>query len=154
MKLKELEKFRNIDNIHHSRNTLMNDGSQLVQGEVFVNEPNIINAMSDKEGLNKAYSAPSRVFRNNNTLFIAGTSTMQDVVDDLKIPFRETAKAWRYEVANNIINRDSTIDNIVGHSLGGSVALELQKNKPERELRVITYGAPVFDFHSNRNDEK
>jgi hypothetical protein len=35
------------------------------------------------------------------------------------------------------------IKRAVGHNLGGSVALELQKNYPDLESR--TYGAPVWD---------
>ena len=33
---------------------------------------------------------------------------------------------------------------MVGHSLGGSVTLELAKNNPENNLFTTTYGAPVF----------
>ena len=36
------------------------------------------------------------------------------------------------------------IKRVVGHSLGGSVALELQKHHPE--LMSRTYGAPVVDL--------
>ncbi len=35
------------------------------------------------------------------------------------------------------------IMNVVGHSLGGSVALELQQNFPDRKFKSNTYGAPV-----------
>jgi pimeloyl-ACP methyl ester carboxylesterase len=38
---------------------------------------------------------------------------------------------------------DSRPTNVVGHSLGGAVALQLQKDKPE--LMTRTYGAPVLD---------
>ena len=36
------------------------------------------------------------------------------------------------------------IERVVGDSLGGSVALEIQRHHPE--LRVRTYGAPVVDL--------
>ena len=35
---------------------------------------------------------------------------------------------------------------MVGHSLGGSVTLELQKQYPERNFETTTYGAPVAAF--------
>ena len=35
------------------------------------------------------------------------------------------------------------ITNVVSHSLGGSVALELAQNYPEKHLFTTTYGAPV-----------
>ncbi len=36
------------------------------------------------------------------------------------------------------------ITNVVGHSLGGSVALKLQENFPDRNFKSNTYGAPVL----------
>ena len=42
---------------------------------------------------------------------------------------------------------------MVGHSLGGSVALELEKNNPQDKLFTTTYGAPVYtdsSIYSNR----
>ena len=36
------------------------------------------------------------------------------------------------------------IDTVVGHSLGGSVALEFQKNYPNRIKKSRTYGAPAL----------
>ena len=41
--------------------------------------------------------------------------------------------------------------NVVGHSLGGSVALELQKNFPDRKFKSNTYGAPVFSATASDN---
>ena len=35
------------------------------------------------------------------------------------------------------------VKNIVGHSLGGSVALKFQKKFKDRDYNVNTYGAPV-----------
>ena len=37
------------------------------------------------------------------------------------------------------------IENLVGHSLGSSVSYELQKNMPERNFNVRSYGGPVWD---------
>ena len=38
------------------------------------------------------------------------------------------------------------IDTVVGHSLGGSVALEIQSNFKDRISKSRTYGAPVFNL--------
>ena len=43
-----------------------------------------------------------------------------------------------------LFEKKSSIEKVVGDSLGGSVALELQKHHPE--LKVRTYGAPVVDL--------
>jgi hypothetical protein len=53
----------------------------------------LINTITDKEGLDKAYALDNKINVNGDTLYVAGTSYLQDVWDDLKIPFTETAKA-------------------------------------------------------------
>ncbi len=49
----------------------------------------------------------------------------------------------RYQESEKALTPNPNITKVVGHSLGGSVALELQKQYPQLESR--TYGAPVFD---------
>ena len=117
--------------------------------------PTTVNAINDVEGLNKAYSLPNRIYIDpyNKAMYIAGTSTATDVWDDLKIPNRNLNKSWRYEIADQLLQRDNEIKEIVGHSLGGSVALELQQRHPERQLRTITYGAPVASSY-NKDEYK
>ncbi len=48
-------------------------------------------------------------------------------------------------------NREQ-VDTVVGHSLGGSVSLELQKNYPNRKLKSRTYGAPVMDLLGSESE--
>ena len=105
-----------------------------------------IEPITDKAGLEKAYGRESKVYMNGDTLYIAGTSSIQDIWDDLKIPFNQTAKSLRYRNAAAALKANKDIVNVVGHSLGGSVALELQKNMPERKFKSNTYGAPVLSM--------
>jgi hypothetical protein len=107
-------------------------------------KPYSIEPILDKDGLDKAYSKESKLYTHGDTLYIAGTSSLQDVWDDLKIPFRQTDKSMRYKNASALLKVNRDITNVVGHSLGGSVALELQQNFPERNFKTNTYGAPVF----------
>ena len=60
-------------------------------------------------------------------MFLAGTSNLQDVWDDLKIPFGLTRFSQRYHDADNLLEKDPQVQNIVGHSLSSNVSLELQK---------------------------
>ena len=43
------------------------------------------------------------------------------------------------------------LKNIVGHSLAGSVSVYLQKNYPDRALKISTYGAPIASFEKSDN---
>ena len=108
--------------------------------------PYSIEPITDKAGLEKAYGRESKLYTHGDTLYIAGTSSLQDVWDDLKIPFNMTDQSMRYRKATSLLKVNSNIQNVVGHSLGGSVALELQKNFPDRKFKSNTYGAPVLSI--------
>lgn len=96
-------------------------------------------------GLKKAYENPNKVHVDGDKLFIAGTSNKQDIIDDItKVPFwGDVRKSERYLTAIDTINKNPQINKLISHSLGGSVALELEKGNPKFE--TTTYGAPVFD---------
>lgn len=111
----------------------------------------IYNQISDKEGLDKAYQQPNKIYLNNKTMYIAGTSSLQDVYDDLKIPLRLTKYSQRYYDADKILkNRNNNIENIVAHSLGSSVGLELNKNY-HNKFKTRVYSSPVFDLFKNNS---
>ena len=82
---------------------------------------------------------------HGKTLYIAGSHTARDWYDDLKIPFGQTSKAYRYQNAEEALKAHPEVTRVVGHSLGGAVSLELQKNHPELGLNSRTYGALVYD---------
>ena len=94
-------------------------------------------------GLKRAYKEPNKLFIDNNNLYIAGTSSLQDVWDDLKIPFHMTKHSQRYQDAEKMLKANPQVNNITGHSLGASVALELEKNNSN--LHVMgAYGTPTI----------
>jgi hypothetical protein len=106
----------------------------------------VINQITDKEGLDKAYAREEKLFVNGNTMYVAGTSYLQDVWDDLKIPLVKTARAQRYKDADALLAQNPQVSNLVGHSLGGSSVLELQKNHGERTFKTNVYGTPAASF--------
>lgn len=109
-----------------------------------LNKAPIIKTMTDSEGIQKAYEqGDTHVF--GNTLFIAGSHTAKDWWDDFtKIPFYgDTKQATRYIAADKALKANPQVNTVVGHSLGGAVALELQKQYPY--LKSRTYGSPTFD---------
>ena len=58
--------------------------------------------------------------------------------------FGDITTTSRFKAAEKALNDNPNINRGFGDSLGGAVALELQKHHPE--LKVRTYGAPVVDL--------
>lgn len=110
--------------------------------------------ITDEEGLNRAYDAKELVHVHGDTLYIAGTTftnphtgmpSLQDVYDDIyRIPFwGDLRNSARYKTADATMKANPNIKRVVGHSLGGSTALELAKNY---DVETTTYGAPVLEL--------
>ena len=84
-------------------------------------------------------------------MFVAGTKdSPQDRWDDVsKTPFQATNNSFRYISANTALKQNDALDpdhqitSLVGHSLAGSVVLEMQKQYPDINFKTTTYGAPV-----------
>jgi len=95
---------------------------------------------ADKWGLDIAYQQPNGIFVQGDTMYIAGTRlpSVSDMRDDLLIPMGMTAHGQRYVDAKSHLT--DRIKRVVGHSLGGSVALELAKT---HQIATEVYGAPV-----------
>lgn len=108
------------------------------------------NGISDSEGLSRAYNAPNSVYIDGNRMYIAGTHTFRDVVDDLKIPFHDVQNTMRYKEATTILNESPQVDTIISHSLGSSVAAEINKNN-NNKYNVRYYGSPFIDFSFSRD---
>ena len=94
-------------------------------------------------GLKNAYKSKNKIYIDNDKMFLAGTSNLQDVWDDLKIPLNLTRFSQRYQDADNLPKENPQVKKIVGHSLSGAVGLELQKQHPNKDFDITTYGAPV-----------
>ena len=101
-------------------------------------------ALTDTQGLERAYAAGSKMFRSRDTLYIAGTSSLGDVMEWPDIPLHKVPETTRYRTVKRYLDSDQGkgITRLVGHSLGGSVSLELSKNY---NIPATTYGAPVVN---------
>jgi hypothetical protein len=116
--------------------------------------PNGATFKQDEEGLEKAYGdeTATGVYYDpaTRTEYIKGSVTKQDWIDDAtKIPFwGDTRNAERYHEADkaywDLGAQGKPVDRVVGHSLGGSVALQMQQDKGISRSR--TFGAPVVDL--------
>lgn len=107
--------------------------------------------VNDREGLQRAYQQGD-AYARGDTLYIAGSHTAKDWYDDVtKVPFwGDLRESTRYKQVEKALKANPNIKRVVGHSLGGSVALELQKRSPKLESR--TYGAPVWNPMGGEGD--
>ena len=138
--------------------------------------------MTDAEGLRRACSNPTRLYKHGDTLYIAGTTwtddrmdvskppwytvalkglfpetfpdnfSLSDAVDDLKIPEFKTRDIQRYKDADSFLKQNPDVKQLVAHSMGGSVALQLNKDY-NNKFETRTYSAPVFDVVPNTNND-
>jgi hypothetical protein len=136
------------ERLHQSHaSKLMNDRFQNLNGGATFKQ--------DEIGMTKAYSNTSYpgVYydQNTRTMYVKGTVDAQDWYDDFtKVPaWGNLQDSRRYKDAelayNDLMQRGLPVDRIVGHSVGGSIALQEQKDKNIDFSR--TFGAPVVDLN-------
>jgi len=128
------------------RSSLRNIGAQRTT-EVQKPVETIDLKMTDKEGLQRAYNTKDGVYIFGNRMYLAGSKSLNDWKDDvLHIPaWGDSRKIQRYQDAKKALMDHPEVTNITGHSLGSSVALQLQKdNHHIQNTRV--FGSPVFDI--------
>ena len=112
--------------------------------------PNVINRISDAEGLSKAYNSPNSIFIDGNRMYIAGTHTPRDVWDWGKIPIGDVVHSERYQQANEALKNNPQVTEVIGHSLGSTVAAELNKQY-DNKFNARFYGSPFIDFSFSRD---
>ena len=103
------------------------------------------------EGLKRAYETRDGLYQHYNKIFIAVTKDFpQDHIDDQKLPFDGTLnKTKRGRDADAYYRSHHGIDTVIGHSLGGSVSLAIEKkykkegNNPYGIIQSKTFGAPT-----------
>ena len=85
--------------------------------------------VTDAEGLQKAYDSKDGLYSYSNRLYVAGTRDANDWMEDIRyIPCRgNSTDLTRYKSAEQYIKDHPGITQVTGHSMGGKVALELQK---------------------------
>ena len=65
----------------------------------------------------------------------------------------DLTQSERYQKARDYLVAHPETTLLEGHSLGGSVVLQLQKDFPDRNLKTVTYGAPVWDPFGKQKKE-
>ena len=80
-------------------------------------------------------------------MYIAGSHITKGVYDDVtKIPvWGDLRNSTRYQAARDALTQNQQVKTVIWHSLGSSIALELQKNY-NHITSSRTYVAPVLDL--------
>ena len=83
---------------------------------------------------------------HGDTMYIASSHTAKYWYDDVtKIPvWGDLRNSTRYKAAQDALMENPQVKTVIGQSLGGGVALELQRNY-EHITSSRTYGAPVWN---------
>ncbi len=77
-------------------------------------------AIPDAWGLKEAYNDEESVVNHGDTLYIAGTHSVRDVLDDALIPLHLVRNSQRYQQALAALQRaNGRVKYLSGHSLGG-----------------------------------
>ena len=109
-----------------------------------------IEYLPDVSGIERAYNTVSKNYVFGNTLYIAGTSSWYDVFCDLMIPLHLLGCTERYQISEDIINNNSNITRVVGHSLGGAITHNLIRDYPSLQ-EGIALGSPNILTNSYGN---
>ena len=83
-----------------------------------------------------AYEKENGLYQHYSQLLIAGTKDWPgDAIDDLKPPFDDTLNNTKRGRDSDAYYRSHhEIDTVIGHSLGGAVALSLEKHVFKKEM--------------------
>ena len=131
-------------------------------------------ALSDEEGLNRAYSNNDNLYYDGNEhLYIAGTNSMKDLfINDLTIPFRGLIQYTdRYARAHQLYTtHKDKIKTIVSHSLGSILAHHIILENEQLNGRLYSspslaipheriayfshYGDPIAMFNLDRRNRR
>ena len=111
---------------------------------------------TNKIGLAKAYASDNSTYVDGDTMYIAGTKTAKDWYDNFtKLLFGLTKNANRYRDAENALKSNPQVKNLVAHSLGSSVAVELTKQHEYNNLNVkALYASPFIDSGSKTHENR
>ena len=90
-------------------------------------------------------------------MYVAGSHTKKDWYDDVtKVPsiWGDLRQSTRYQAVEKALQENPQVNRVIGHSLGGSVALQLEKDYSNQIKTSRTYGAPVLDAWKGGNPER
>ena len=103
--------------------------------------------ISNTQGIKLAYDRDNKTFVKGNKMFVGGTTSKSDWVENFtKLKTGGIRDMARYKEARRVLLENPQVDTLLGHSMGGSVVLELNKEFKDKSYKTRTYDAPVVSL--------
>ena len=116
--------------------------------------------LTDAQGLSRAYGNGKGFYIDGDKMYVAGTfgkgtfgGAVNDILADVGLPSKMTKYSQRYKDTSTAMDENNEVKHLITHSLGSSVAAQITKDYPERELTLTTYGAPFISRRSKITDD-
>ena len=107
------------------------------------------NKISNSQGIKMAYDKDNKIYVKGNKMYIGGTVSANDWKQNFTmLKTGQIRNMDRYREAKRVLEENPQVNKLYGHSMGGSVVLELNKEFPDRNLWTRTYDAPVVSLIS------
>ena len=105
------------------------------------------NKISNTQGIKIAYDKDNKIFVKDNKMFVGGTVNSNDWKENFtKLKTGGIRDMERYKEAKRVLLENPQVDTLYGHSMGGSVVLELNKEFNDKNYKTRTYDAPVVSL--------
>ena len=105
--------------------------------------------ISNTQGIKIAYDRNNKVYVQGNKMYVGGTTSMRDWRQNFtNLKTGRVREMDRYKEARRVLLENPQVDTLLGHSMGGSVVLELNKEFKDKNYKTRTYDAPVISLIS------
>ena len=153
------EKLKSYNPLRQGHSEMYRKIINEIQQEKTLFKPKYNSNLSEKKGINKAYTNGKGYYLENNKLYVAGTfgrnniiSNINGILSDITIPFGLSSYSQRYRDISDILDENHTVTEVISHSLGASASAKYLQNNPDRNIRLTTCGAPCISM-SNKNTD-
>ena len=103
--------------------------------------------ISNTQGIKRAYDTDNKIYIKGNKMYVGGTVSKNDWLENFtKLKTGNIRNMARYKEAKRVLMENPQVDTLLGHSMGGSVVLELNKEFKDKNYKTRTYDAPVISL--------
>ena len=100
--------------------------------------------ISNTQGIKMAYDRDNKVYVRGNKMYVGGTVS----ANDWKQNFTMQKKTGQIRNMDRYKEANPQVDTLLGHSMGGSVVLELNNEFKDKNFKTRTYDAPAVSLIS------